>query len=329
MGCTHLTEDERYHIYELIRQGRTTRQIASELGRHHATVARELKRDRGLRGYRPKQAQAAASERQSHASRFLRARRIPEYLKSIAMQKIEEGWSPDQISKRFRKDGTGQISSETIYRLILADKKEGGELYKNLRLYRKYKRRFKGPPRASSSLIPNRTDICERPPSVETRKIFGHWEGDTVIGRNHKGAIVTLVERKTRFTIAVKVERKTAQAVAHALRLSLKGLKEHVRSITYDNGLEFAEHQQVSDYCGSTAYFTEPYKSWQRGTNENTNGLLRQYIPKKTSFASLTEDALNHIVEGLNNRPRRCLDYATPYEAFRRCAEGSSVALYD
>lgn len=314
-----LTEGERNQIYALHKEGLSPGEIGSRLGRHASTIYREFQRNTGGCGYRPIQAQRMASERRSYASTL--GGTISETAGDYVLEKLtKEQWSPEQISGRIYNDIGEKVSHEWIYQYIYADRKSGGELYKNLRHGRRQrkKRCNPGASRAGRGHIKNRRDIDERPKSVENRNRFGHWEIDTIIGKSHSGAAVTIVERKTRFTILIPLQNRKSDVVAAATIKVLDPIRDKVKSITADNGKEFATHEQVAESLGIDYYFAKPYHSWERGTNENANGLIRQYIPKDASIADVTIDRAQEVMDKLNNRPRKILGYRTPAESFAR-----------
>jgi IS30 family transposase len=310
MNYTHLTREERYQIYALKKAGHTQSEIANVLERSPSTISRELSRNCGGRGYRPKQAQQLACNR-----RAINARRIDDATWQFAQDRLHEQWSPEQISNH------AAISIETVYQRVYADKKAGGLLWQQLRCQKQRKKRYGKTDRRG--IIPNRQSIEQRPAIVEERSRIGDWEADTIIGKNHRQAIVSLVERKTGFTLIHKVERKTAQAVSDAMTRLLKPHRGRVHTITSDNGREFADHEAISKQLQASFYFAHPYASWERGTNENTNGLIRQYFPKNRDFTTITQQEINTAMERLNNRPRKRLGYQTPNQVFFK----SGVAL--
>ena len=262
MSYTHLTREERYQIYALKKAGHHQAAIAELLGRSPATISRELARNCGGRGYRPKQAHHLAQDRRSN-----NARRIDEVTWQFACTKLNEQWSPEQIS-RF-----GHISTETVYRRVYADKLAGGALWKQLRCQKRRKKRYGQVNRRG--VLPNRISIEHRPAIVATRSRVGDWEADTLIGKRHQQALVSIVERQSGFTLIRKVERKSAPAVSLAMIELLKPYRHQVHTITSDNGKEFAGHEQIANALDTQFYFAHPYASWERGTNENTNGLIR------------------------------------------------------
>ena len=315
MTYTHLSQTERYQIQALMKAGQTQIDIARILGRHKSTISRELTRGSGSRGYRPRQAQNL-SEARSQCSR--NAAHISPETWHATMAFLGLQWSPEQIASQL------PISHETIYQKIYADKAMGGHLWRSLRCQKQKRKRYAGG-RDRRGQIPDRRSIAERPESVERRAHIGHWEGDTVIGAAHQHAIVTLVERKSGYAVMMKVNRKTSDQVSAAIIKRLKPIASRVKTITYDNGKEFAGHKAIDQSLGTTAYFADPFASWQRGSNENYNGLLRQYIPKKRHLSTVTDEELKMIEDRLNHRPRKRLGFKTPHQMFHESLK--SVAL--
>ena len=275
MAYTHLALEERYHIYSLAVQGLGPTAIAAETGRDKSTISRELRRNRGQRGYRAKQAHQTAKERWRQAYNGMR---VPLRTWLVAKERIMEGWSPEQVAGRRKREQSHRISHETIYQRIYADKAAGGQLYKKLRCQKKRRKRY-GSARNRRGHIPNRVGIEARPNIVELKLRVGDWEGDTIIGANQKQAIISVVDRKTRFTLLKKIKRKLAALVAAAIVAQLRSVNAEFHTLTLDNGMEFAGHQEINRLLGGATYFAHPYRSWERGLNENTNGLVRQYIP--------------------------------------------------
>jgi transposase, IS30 family len=266
MNYTHITREERYQIYALKKAGHKQYEIAEVLKRSESTISRELSRNCGRRGYRPKQAHSKSVERQS-----INARTIDDATWQFAQDRLLEQWSPEQIS------GHAAISPETVYQRVYANKRAGGLLWKNLRSQKLRKKRYGKAERRGT--ISNRVSIDDRAATVETRSRIGDWEADTVIGKNHRQAIVSIVERKTGFTLIQKVERKIALAVSQAMIGLLKPHRKKVYTITSDNGKEFAGHEEIASKLKANFYFAHPYSSWERGTNENTEWI----DPKKRS----------------------------------------------
>ena len=320
---TQLTQEERYHISVLCKEGFPRAEIARRLKRDPSTITRELKRNTGRRGYRAKQAHHNASYRRHTAKKAIKLTR--ETIRLI-IEKIKEKWSPEQISGWLRRIQI-YISHERIYQYLLENKRKGGKLYKHLRRSnRKRKKRYGSPERRGQ--IPDRISIDERPRIVETKERIGDWEADTVIGRNHKGAIITLVERKSKYTLLRKINRKTSHAVNTAISEMVKGIKERFLTMTVDNGREFAGHKEISSRLNVDVYFAHPYHSWERGLNENTNGLLRQYFPKKTDLRKISDLKVEHVQYMLNNRPRKLLNFMTPYEVFNHLSYRTNCCTY-
>lgn len=303
MNYTHLSQTERYQIYVLKKAGHTQKKIAELLQRSESTISRELFRNRGQRGYRAQQAQHKALSR-----RAINARTIPPAIWRYAQVKLMQEWSPEQISSH------ACISHETIYQRIYADKHDGGVLWRQLRCQKQRKKRYGKTERRG--IIPHRRGIETRPAIVETRARIGDWEADTIIGKRHQQGIVSLVERRSGFTLIEKVTRKTSHQVGQAMIRLLKPHQSSVHTITSDNGREFAGHQHIAKRLDTDFYFARPYASWQRGTNENTNGLIRQYFPKHRDFTSITQQEINHVMKRLNHRPRKRLGYQTPHQVF-------------
>ena len=285
-------------------------ELAKSLSRSKSTISRELARNSGDRGYRPKQAQERAFE-QLHARRG--GKDLSRHSVARCLDLIDADHSPSQAVGRTSHEGYEPISHETLYKIIYSDKAAGGCLWRKLRCCKKRRKRY-GSGRQRRGRILNRVGIENRCPRVEERATVGHWEGDTVIGRNQKYAIITLVERKTGYALSRKVKTRHADGVAAAVIAALSPLKSLVRTVTFDNGLEFAQHERITVATGAKTFFADPYSSWQRGTNENWNGLLRQYYPKKSCFSRVKHEHLQRSTNTLNNRARKRLDWRTPFE---------------
>lgn len=306
-----LTSGQRYQISALAKIGYGPTEIAEELEVHKSTISRELSRNKGERGYRPKQADEKARERREQ---IRPQKRIRAETWKLVEEKICEDWSPEQVSGSLKKNQGIQISHEWIYQHILADKQENGKLYTHLRQHGKRRKRYGMYDRRGK--LPNRVSIEDRPEVVEQRERLGDWEIDTLVGKGHRGALVSLVERKSRYTLLQPVTQRLANLVADATISLLLPFTNSVHTITGDNGKEFAEHVRIAETLKSSFYFAHPYSAWERGTNENTNGLVRQYFPKKTDFSTVTLADAKVAVEKLNQRPRKCLDFKTPFEVF-------------
>jgi len=312
MSYEHLSLAERHYIQVERKMGKSFTAIASNLGRSPSTISREVRRNTGLRGYRHQQADRKARER--HKKKPKRLKLTPE-VKFLLDACLRAYWSPEQIAGRLRAMKIISLHHETIYQSILADKRQGGQLYIYLRHQNKTYRKRYGTPHNRTG-IPNRKDIDLRPAEANNRSQAGHWEADTIIGNQYQGAIVTLDERKSKLRLAAPLKRKKASCTADAINALLAPLKSHVKTITFDNGKEFAKHEDIAETLGCATYFAKPYHSWERGQNENANGLLRQFFPKKMKLNDVTYDQVFDAVDNLNSRPRKCLKYQTPYEVF-------------
>ena len=306
----NLTYEQRCELSVLKKLGYAVKDIAISLGFHTTTIYRELKRNTGQNGYQAKQAHRMTTERSKKAGES--GRIDPSVLKLVDVR-IRENWSPEQISGRFRSENIF-ISHETIYQYIYEDKKKGGDLHTYLRCQKKRRKRYGTAKKDKRGQIKNRVGIEERPEIVEQKMRKGDWEGDLVIGKNHSGALVTLVDRKTKKTLIGKTLTKEADAVRKVVCKLLKGEKVH--TVTFDNGKEFAGHEKMAETLKCKVFFAHPYCSWERGLNENTNGLIRQYFPKDSCFKSITMRAIKLVENALNNRPRKILGYLTPNEVY-------------
>jgi len=277
-----------------------------------STISREIKRNKGKRGYRYKQAQRRAEERHKNKEKRVK---LTEGIKAVINTCLKEGWSPEQIAGRLKREGIISLHHETIYKYLHKDGKSGGTLYNYLRRQGKKRRKRYGTSNNRTG-IPNRVDIDERPESANTREEVGHWEADTMIGKNHKGVIVTLDERKSKLRLAFPLQSKNAEDTAQAIITLLTSIKPYVKTITFDNGKEFASHEKIANALECQTFFAKPYHSWERGQNENANGLLRQYFPKSMELLDISIEHVFQAVHKLNNRPRKCLGFKTPYEVF-------------
>ena len=307
---TQLTREERYQISALKAAGHDQIEIAKVIGRHKSTISRELTRNRGLRGYRPKQADNLAVNRRQDKSTH---RIAPESWSRVELL-LREYWSPEQISSWLRYEENINVSPEWIYQYILRDKQSGGALYKYLRCQKQRKKRYGSQDRRGQ--LKGRVSIDERPEIVNQRSRIGDWEADTVIGKQGGSVLVTLVERKTRLAVIGKAPNRTAQEVTAVIVKRLMPLASQVKTLTYDNGKEFASHQQIDKELKSNGYFAHPYHSWERGLNENTNGLIRQFFPKGKDLVDVTDAQIQKVMDKLNNRPRKCLGFKTPNQIF-------------
>ena len=313
MAYTHLSLTERHYIEVSKKMGISQNKIAKILGRSQSSISRELQRNVGQKGYRHQQAQGFSDARHVNKTKYVK---LTDEVKKLIDEYLTRDWSPEQIAGRLKHEDVESLHHETIYQYILRDKNAGGELYKHLRHQgKKYRKRY-GSSRNNRHGIPNRTDIDQRPEVANKRDRVGDWEADTIIGKNHKGAIVTLDERKCKLRLAYPVSNKKSSMVTEAIEFLLEPIKEVVHTVTFDNGKEFAEHEKIAKAIECSTYFAKPYHSWERGQNENANGLLRQYFPKDMELNNVTISEVSLAIDQLNSRPRKCLDYKTPYEAF-------------
>jgi len=284
--------------------------IAKIIGVHKSTISREIRRNRGLRGYRPKQAHRFAEIRRAETAK---ARISPDTWAQVK-RLLRDDWSPEQISGWLVRVYQITVSHESIYQFILKDKQQGGNLYLHLRCKKQRRKRYGSTSRRGQIL--NRISIDQRPAIVDTRSRIGDWELDTIIGKGHKQALVSMTERKSRLTLVTKVKRKSAELISRSIRRLLEPIAAKVFTLTSDNGKEFAGHQEIATALRADFYFAHPYSSWERGLNENTNGLIRQYFPKKHDFTTITEKDVVMVMNKLNNRPRKCLGFKTPNQVF-------------
>ncbi len=306
--ASHLTFKEREILYRMNRKGSSKSEIAEALGRHRTTIYRELARNTGGCGYRPQQAQRKAEERR------LRCRREPKLrcpkLEEYVTKALKKKWSPDAIAGRSKRDfpqtPDRQVSHQTIYNWLRA---EASELRIHLR---------RGGRRSRPETRGQLTDcigIDGRPKIVDSKRRYGDWEGDTVVSPGRRSGVVTVVERKSKY---LRVRKTADLKSATTMRAACRGMKDLpenlLHTITLDNGKEFAQHERLTDKLGLAVYFARPYASWQRGLNENTNGLFRQFFPKGTDFARISHHEVARAEKLLNERPRKGLDYRTPCE---------------
>jgi len=329
---THLSAEDRETLSLGLTHGHSLRAMANVLGRAPSTVSRESARNR-VRGqpYRActAQTQAAARARQPRRPRKL----LDPWLWQYVQTQLAEGYSPEQIAGRLKRaypdDMRKQLSAETIYvgLYVLPRGTLRSELLAALRQARKARRpRARGTDRRGQ--IPNMTSIAERPANVATRTVPGHWEGDLIKGTRNGSAVGTLVERTTRLVILARMDGTDARSAREGFMKKLRHVPALLRkTLTYDRGKEMAEHEQLAQRLAIQIFFADPYSPWQRGTNENTNGLLRQYLPKGTDLSGYTQRELNVIAHRLNTRPRKCLDFATPLEVYAQLRHHSPVAL--
>jgi transposase, IS30 family len=313
MAYKRISAEERTLIHRWIGEGETQNEIARRLSRDRGSISREIGRNTGLRGYRPKQAHEKAKAQAKRAG----PRKFTQEVRQEAEARLKEGWTPAIISGRARLEGRPSVCAETIYKHVYADANAGGALWKSLpRAKRKRRRRCPRQDGRGRGVIPNQRRIDTRPAEVETRKRVGHWEGDLINGANGTGNLATLVERSSRFLLLGRTRSKEAPEVACKISALFKTVPPQARlSVTLDNGKEFARHEEIARDAALDVFFAHPYHSWERGTNENTNGLIRRLYPKKSSFAGIGRRELARIDAFVNDRPRKCLGWSTPREA--------------
>lgn len=311
---TQLTLGKRYQIRAFLKAGFSQSKMAFYLEVHKSTISREIMRNRGHKGYRPHQAHEKAMAR-----RYVSAKRIKMTPAMIALVNhyICQDFSPEQVSGYLDREHALSISHETIYKHIWSDKRSGGTLYKHLRhSYRKHRKRYGIKQRRGR--MKGQVSIDLRPAVVDAKSRIGDWEIDTITGKNTKGYLITVVERKSKLTMIKRVPDKQSDEMAKAIIQLLRPYKDSVLTITADNGKEFTRHKKISKGLKADIYFAHPYHAWERGLNENTNGLLRQYFPKKLDFRVIDDKSIQYATGRLNNRPRKILGYATPNEVFLR-----------
>ncbi len=299
MNYTHLTQEERYQIYTLLREGFSKRYIAWRLNRSPSTISREIKRNRARNGYFAKHAHKLA-RRRHHSN----PKRIPCDIWVQVIAYLELQWSPEQIASQVA------VSLHSIYRFIQQDKSKGGVLFHNLRFRNQRKRKY-GSIETRGQLT-NRKSIHDRPAEIEQRSRFGDLEIDTIVGKNHQQSLVSIVDRKTGYLWLKKCSTRKAEEVCQATIILLEPIKEQLKTITADNGKEFSLHEYAAQELDVDWYFADPYSAWQRGTNENTNGLIRQYVRKGSDLNDYTDAYIAEITQRLNHRPRKRLGFKSP-----------------
>lgn len=324
MNYTHLTQRERYQICAFRKAGNTSAAIATLLGRNKSTICRELARNSVDSSYQAAEAQSLADERRAACAN---GPRIAADTWVVVEEKLGQYWSPEQIEGYLETNGCPTASHESIYQRIYADQRVGGSLHRVLRCQKQRRKRYGSKERRGT--IPNQTSIEQRPAIVDTRERLGDWEADLVIGAAHEGVLLTVNERRSRLSLIAQVVSKEASVVADALISLLKPYAAHVHTLTTDNGKEFAQHERIAEALDTKFYFAHPYSSWERGANENMNGLIRQFFPKNMSLKSITKKSIRNVQDLLNNRPRKCLGFKTPFDAFKNELQfaNSSVAL--
>ncbi|MFK8289217.1 IS30 family transposase [Capnocytophaga canimorsus] len=312
MKYKHLTLEQRYEIKAYLKCNKSQKFIAQQMGVSESTISRELKRNKLKRGgYNHQNAQQQANIRKE---RFAVNRKFASKVAAFVEEKIKrEQWSPQQIVGYCKKHEISMVSTEKIYQYIREDKEKGGDLYQNLRHKLKHRKRSVS---GKKEVIKNRKPIRLRPEIVLTNEEFGHFEVDLIVGAEHKGAILTIVERKTKFLIMRKLSSKNAKSLAKAMIEALLPYNDYVKTITSDNGLEFSEHEYISKKLICDFYFANPYCSWERRLSENTNKLVRQYFPKGTYFEEISKEKIKEIQHKINRRPRLTLDFEEPKNLF-------------
>lgn len=312
MSYKQLTLVERYKIKALLQAGTSKDRISETIGFHRSAIYRELKRNQAEKSYDPELAQIKAEARRKSARKAIM---FTDDVKERVESLLRFDLSPEQVSGYLKREEGINISHETIYQHVWTDKADGGTLYNHLRWSGKKRRKRYGK-KDRRGQIPDRVSIDERPEIVDSKERYGDWEVDTMIGKNHKGVLVTAVERKAKFTRIGHAPNKSAELVSKALIEMLSPFQDKVLTITVDNGKEFSMHNHVAEALEADVYFAHPYRSWERGLNENTNGLIRQYFPKKTSFQNVKEQEVKFAENRLNQRPRKSLEFKTPKECF-------------
>ncbi len=306
---SQLTQIQRYQIYTLLKMGHWQSEIATSLGVHKSTISREIQRNLGKRGYQPKQAHQKALARRKKGNV-----RIHESDWHWIERLLKLDWSPGQISLYMNEEQLLQVSHEWIYQHIYQDRHMGGKLWEHLRGQKKRRKRYSSDEKRGQ--IPDRVWIDARPVEVTERQRPGDWEADTIISQGKQQAIVTLTERKSRLTLLKKVNDRTAQTVAQAMMDRLQPFAAQTLTITCDNGKEFTRHREIAQALQADVYFAHPQSAWERGSNENANGLIRQYFPRGTNFTDLTDAEISRVEMRLNHRPRKWLGLSSPYMVF-------------
>jgi len=315
---SQLTQEQRYQISALRKAGKFQNYIADIIGVHKSTISRELRRNHGKQDYWPQQAHKRALNNRRQAKKYVK---FTAELATIITEKILLDWSPDQVSGYLKKENIAKISHERIYQFLLVDKKTGGALYTHLRHSgKKRKKRYGSKDRRGQ--IKNRISIDARPKVIDKKQRIGDWEGDTIIGKQQQKAIVTLVDRASKVVCIGRVATKHSDVVATIITDLLAPMQQVSHTVTFDNGKEFAGHEKIAKSLDIDIYFAHPYSSWERGLNENTNGLIRQYIPKGSSFEDIPDERIKFIESRLNNRPRKSLGYLTPNEVYQQAMAG-------
>ncbi len=318
-----LTTAQRYAIEVHHRLKYGVNEIAERTEIPSSTVSRELARNSINGRYDAAKAEKLAKSRRQRGCYKLKGELLDKVCKGLGRKD-----SPEQISGRLKQQGDGQISHEAIYLMVYRDRKTGGALFENLRRSHRRRRKRHGK-RDTRGIIPNKTMIDDRPAAINNKERFGDFEGDTIIGKGHQGAAVTLVDRKSKLVLIAKTPDKSAKSVQDAIIKLLKTSPIPTRSITFDNGTEFANHQEIAQIINAPIFFAHPYHSWERGVNENTNGLIRQFIPKNQNILELDDEFIQTVQDNLNNRPRKLLDFLTPFEFYSSAVAGAAAVAFE
>ena len=314
---SQLTEQERYQIYGLMKARHSQAEIAKVLLVAPSTIGREIRRNSGQRGYRPHQAHQKAIQRRRQAAK---ATKMTAQLIGVLEARIREEWSPEQISGWLKNTHTVWVSHQRIYQHIQTDRQRAGTLYQHLRQSQKKRRKRYGHTDYRGQ-IKDRISIDERPAVVDKKSRVGDWEIDTIIGKNHQGVLLTVVERRSRYTFIAKAKSRHAEEIAQQTIRLLKPVENLVHTVTADNGKEFAQHTAIRDALNAAIYFAHPYQAWQRGLSENTNGLIRQYFPKRKPMDTVSHQQIQQAMDRLNHRPRKDLGFHSPAQLFQEALD--------
>ncbi len=309
---SQLTIQERYQIFGFLEAGFSEAKIAKKIGRGRSTISREVNRNKSSGKYWPEKAHQKATKRKKNTRKHTK---LTSDMEETIKEKLEIKWSPEQIYGCCKKHNIDMVTHQTIYQYIWQDKKNGGDLYKHLRHAKKKRKKYGS--KEKRGQIKDRISIDKRPEIVNLRLEFGHWEGDLMVsGKDGKGVLITMVERISGLLLTRDVDSKDAEKVSDAIISMMAPFAPCVKSITFDNGKEFAKHKKIAKALNAKVYFAHPYSSWERGSNENTNGLIRQYLPKKTSFETVSQEEITRVNAEINLRPRKRLGYDCPAKVF-------------
>lgn len=326
MKYTHLSKEERIVISTLLKEGKTKSYIAKELGRDPSTVGREIKRNSSLGTYGLYTANQAHKRSIERKTNHKASKKLTGCMRMFIKYYYEqEQWSPEQINGYCNVNNIDMVSHETIYQYIYSEIRAGDLSPDHLRRHRK-RRRKRLTKKDMRGTIPNRISIERRPAIVDDRSRIGDWEADTIIGKNHKGAILTLTERKSRYGRIIKLNGKNAEQLANKFIQAMSSMIPWIHTITFDNGKEFSRHELIAEKLQTDNYFAHPYSSHERGSNENMNGLIRQYLPKKTNFENVTQKQLDMIELKINTRPRKSLGFKSPKDVLLNHIDNFALA---